>query len=323
MRRVRRGGRRPASRVNGDFGRPSANAATNERDDCDHHAADAAARRRRRTSVTDASIERDGQTDTDQVEVVRQPAQRPEQVGVPARRADRSVDEGNHGQADRDHPRRRCERRGELSPTSTGISTMVEHEGQQQRAGAEAGQGSADAAEEHQRRQQSTAARPARAALPWRTAIVNAQPTYVAGIHASPRPLVRGVRRGIAGRRRRRPGRSARDGEVEPGEQRRRATRPPTCCRQWPHAGSAGRRRRLRRSHRRATAIASLTSLPRVPTILACYPRHLVSPARRWVRQLLALTGQDRGDRWPSLPAWCGGSGRRSPATTSAPMSCC
>ena len=43
----------------------------------------------------------------------------------------------------------------------------------------------------------------------------------------------------------------------------------------------------VRRSHRRATAIASLTSLPRVPTIVACYPHDLVSPARRWVQQLL------------------------------------
>lgn len=42
-----------------------------------------------------------------------------------------------------------------------------------------------------------------------------------------------------------------------------------------------------RRSRLRATAIASLTGLPRVPTIVACYPHALVSPARRWVQALL------------------------------------
>jgi hypothetical protein len=30
------------------------------------------------------------------------------------------------------------------------------------------------------------------------------------------------------------------------------------------------------------------TSLPRLPTIVACYPRHLVSPARRWIRELFS-----------------------------------
>ena len=42
------------------------------------------------------------------------------------------------------------------------------------------------------------------------------------------------------------------------------------------------------RPHRRATAIALLTSLPRVPTIVACYPHDLVSPARLSVQKLLS-----------------------------------
>ena len=67
----------------------------------------------------------------------------------------------------------------------------------------------------------------------------------------------------------------------------------------------------MRRSHRRATAIASLTSLPRVPTILACYPHDLVSPARRWVQELLgspaklvsvlAIVGALVWWQWPTL----------------------
>ena len=43
----------------------------------------------------------------------------------------------------------------------------------------------------------------------------------------------------------------------------------------------------MQRSRLRATATASQTSLPRLSTILACYPHDLVSPARRWVQELV------------------------------------
>ena len=73
----------------------------------------------------------------------------------------------------------------------------------------------------------------------------------------------------------------------------------------------------MRRSHRRATAIALPTSLPRLPTIVACYPRHLVSPARRWIRELVSspakivtIVGVVAGLMWWQWPTISGQDSR-------------
>ena len=77
-------------------------------------------------------------------------------------------------------------------------------------------------------------------------------------------------------------------GEVEPGHDSTPRAGRKSVARDSRRAASATRRRRQQPARLRARAIASQTVLPRLPTILACYPRHLVSRARRWVRQLLS-----------------------------------